>query len=80
MDTTNIVGRLCQTLAYSNTGTSETTDYTDRMDLGMVAATTTFESLGVASRPLQWRPRRNNLLFHHEARSSRRALNQEMRK
>ena len=26
-----------------------------------------FESLAVASRPLQRRPRRNNLLFHHEA-------------
>jgi hypothetical protein len=56
-DTTNIVGRLCQTLACSNTGMSETTDYIDRTDWGMVAATTTFESLAVASRPLQRRPR-----------------------
>jgi hypothetical protein len=36
---------------------SETTDYIDRTDWGMAAATTTFESLAVASRPLQRRPR-----------------------
>ena len=56
-DTTNIVGRLCQTLACSNTGMSETTDYIDRMDWKVAAAATTFESLAVASRPLQRRPR-----------------------
>ena len=33
-DTTNIVGRLCQTLACSHTGMSETTDYIDRTDWG----------------------------------------------
>ena len=62
-DTTNIVGRLCQTLTCSNTGMSETTDYTNLTDWGAVAAATMFESLAVASRPLQRRPRRNNLYF-----------------
>jgi hypothetical protein len=58
-DTTNIVGSLCQTLTCSNTGMSETTDYTNLTDWGadslparVRAAATMFESLAVALRPL----------------------------
>jgi len=41
---------------------------TDRVhfDEGAVAVATWFESLAVASHPLQRRPRRNYLLFNHE--------------
>jgi len=38
-----------------------TADNTDVTDWGALAAATWFESLAVASRPLQRRPRRNNL-------------------
>jgi hypothetical protein len=38
-----------------------TADNTDVTDWGAVAAATWFETLAVASRPLQRRPRRNNL-------------------
>jgi hypothetical protein len=40
---------------------------TNPTDWEAVAAATWFESLAVASRPLQRRPRRNNLLFRREA-------------
>jgi hypothetical protein len=43
-----------------------TADNTDVTDWGAVAAAIWFETLAVASRPLQRRPRRNNLYFHHE--------------
>jgi hypothetical protein len=88
--TTNIVGRLCQTLTYSNTGMSETIRVRSRLrrdermtwneDWGAVAVATMFKSLAVASRPLQRRPRRNNLLFHHEEHEAHgELLNQEIR-
>jgi hypothetical protein len=67
MDTMKIVGRLCQTLTCSNTGMSETIRLRSRLrrdermtwneDWGVIAAATMFESLAVASRPLQQRPR-----------------------
>jgi hypothetical protein len=41
-------------------------DGTDITNWGAVAAATWFESLAVASHPLQRRPRRNCLLFNHE--------------
>ena len=40
----------------------------------LVAAATWFESMAVASRPLHRRPRRNDLLFHHEEHEAHRDI------
>jgi hypothetical protein len=53
------------------------------MGLGSGSAAIAFESLAVASRALQRRPRRNDFLFHHEAHEAQRNLElgkQESRK